>query len=245
MKRPPPAARKTSPPLPRGFGAAARRVLAERPGTRRANEARWALERAALKILVRDGLAAVGRALGATGTSWVLAVREPGARSWKAPHPGGRHEIVVSVTRDRLLSTVLVSSLSTEERRIPPAQRARHARQEAFYARYMAAGRVAYASPQGERKLPRAERLLLRIGEFEADVNNGGFGQYLSNKGRRRAVLTLKALQAIGARRSARLLEEALRARTDAALEKLDNSFYRGYDDLAVLALDYVESGRR
>jgi hypothetical protein len=215
----------------------------ERPGTRRADQARWALEHVLLKVVVREGLAAVGRALAATGGSWVLAVRRPGARSWKAPHPRGTHEIVVSVTRDRVLRTALVSSLSLQERRIPPAQRARHARQEAFYARYMAAGRVAYASPQGERKLPRTERLLLRIGEFEADVNNGGFGQYLSNKGRRRAGLTLKALQAIGARRSARLLEAALRARTDAALTKLDDSFYRGYDDLAVLALDYVESG--
>jgi hypothetical protein len=216
----------------------------ERPGTRRADQARWALEHVLLKIVVRDGLAAVGRALGATGTSWVLAVHEPRARSWKAPHPRGTHEIVVSVTGDRILRTASVSSLSLQERRIPPAQRARHARQEAFYARYMAAGRVAYASPRGERRLSRADRLLLRIGEFEADVNNGGFGQYLSNKGRRRAGLTLKALQAIGARRSARLLEEALRARTDAALEKLDNRFYRGYGDLAVLALNYVESGR-
>jgi hypothetical protein len=125
------------------------------------------------------------------------------------------------------------------------AQRARHAVQEAFYARYMAAGRVAYGGPGGYQRLMRADRLLLLVGELEADVNNGGFSQYLLNKGRRRARRAVEALDTIGARRTARMLEAALRnAADDTALAKLDERFYEAPEDLAVLATRHLEPRR-
>ena len=56
-----------------------------------------------------------------------------------------------------------------------------------------------------------ADRLVRVIGDLEADVNNGGFDQYLSNKGRPQARRAAKCLRSIGARRTGRLLESALR----------------------------------
>ncbi|QYF95239.1 DMP19 family protein [Massilia sp. PAMC28688] len=44
---------------------------------------------------------------------------------------------------------------------------------------------------------------------LEAEVNNGGFGQYYFNSAGELAIQTVPALRAIGAERTARLLEEA------------------------------------
>lgn len=89
--------------------------------------------------------------------------------------------------------------------RLTPRQRRIHAGQEAFYARYMAVGQKAYRDPR--YRLTPDDRLVLLVGELEADVNNGGFSQYLDNKGRRRARAALAALQKVGARKTARMLE--------------------------------------
>jgi hypothetical protein len=118
---------------------------------------------------------------------------------------------------------------------LTPAQQRRHQVQEAFYARYMAAGQRAYASPP--KRISAEDRCILLVGELEADVNNGGFDQYLDNKGRRRAAEALRALRHIGASATARLLEAAMKpGLSDAARSRLDDRFYKGKNDLAVLA---------
>jgi hypothetical protein len=76
------------------------------------------------------------------------------------------------------------------------------------------------------------------VGEFEADVNNGGFGQYLGNKGRKRAGEALHALRSIGAKRTADMLASALApGASDETLERTDKRFYNSAEDLALLTV--------
>jgi hypothetical protein len=127
-----------------------------------------------------------------------------------------------------------------------PGQKAALRMQEAFYKRYEGlAGRE-------NAHLTRRDRATLLIGEFEADVNNGGFDQYLGNKGVERARETLGYLVAIGAKRTARWLSAALAPRrTRRALEKLDEQFYERPEDLPSLVMQHyfrmkgVPGGRR
>ena len=80
------------------------------------------------------------------------------------------------------------------------------------------------------------------VGELEADVNNGGFGQYLENKGEVRAREALRHLSTIGAKRTARWLTAALAPTADpSGLEKLDQQFFAKPEDLASLAMSYIE----
>jgi hypothetical protein len=105
--------------------------------------------------------------------------------------------------------------------------------QAEFYERYMAAVTRAYADPPG--RLARPDKLILIIGEFEADVNNGGFSQFLFNKGRRRARATVTALEQIRAPKTAAMLTTALAHPSDEErLGKLDDRFYKVPEDLAV-----------
>ena len=97
----------------------------------------------------------------------------------------------------------------------------------------MTVGQKAYRDPR--YRLAPADRLVLLIGELEADVNNGGFDQYLTNKGRRRARAALAALRTVGARKTAGMLAKAMAPRaTPAQLPALDERFYRVPEDLAV-----------
>jgi len=107
--------------------------------------------------------------------------------------------------------------------------------QAAFYRRYQR-----LASRTG--KLGVDDRLVQLIGEFEADVNNGGFGQYLGNKGDARAREALACLSAIGAKRSARWLAAALKDPGEKGLARLDQEFYEKAEDLASLAMNHIGS---
>lgn len=112
--------------------------------------------------------------------------------------------------------------------------------QEAFYARYNQVAARAYAGDRAPR-LMSADRLILLVAELEADVNNGGFGQYLANKGRRRARSALRALERIGAKRTHRMLEQALSANVSTRrLDQLDGLFYKSSEDLAVLTMKHT-----
>ena len=124
-----------------------------------------------------------------------------------------------------------------------PRKKRRYAVQDRFYARYLEVGQRAYPRGSAVRLTPH-DRLILLVGEMEADVNNGGFDQYLLNKGRRRAKAALAALRTIGARRAAGLLEAALDpGTTSEESNALDSRFYKLTEDLAVLAMRHVEPG--
>jgi hypothetical protein len=86
------------------------------------------------------------------------------------------------------------------------------------------------------------DRLIRIVGEFEADVNNGGFGQYLNNKGETRAHEALACLTTIGAKRTARWLASALEGRGgEDGLARLDQEFVEKAEDLASLAMRHIE----
>jgi hypothetical protein len=107
--------------------------------------------------------------------------------------------------------------------------------QAAFYERYEE------LALQGDAKSPD-ERLIQLVGELEADVNNGGFDQYLRNKGEARGREALASLSVIGARRTRRWLASALEAGEGAdALERLDKQFYEKPEDLASLVVTYIK----
>jgi hypothetical protein len=107
--------------------------------------------------------------------------------------------------------------------------------QAAFYERY-----EKLVLP-GDAKSPD-EQLIQLVGQLEADINNGGFDQYLRNKGEERSREALASLSVIGARRTARWLASALEAGAGAdALERLDKQFYAKPEDLASLVMTYIK----
>jgi hypothetical protein len=115
------------------------------------------------------------------------------------------------------------------------AQQSAAERQAEFYRRYDQLGHE-------ESDLSRDDRLLKLIAEFEADVNNGGFGQYLQNKGETRARELLEYLSAVGANRTARWLASALKSPSEAAtLSRLDDEFCRRAEDLASLVMTHLK----
>lgn len=95
---------------------------------------------------------------------------------------------------------------------------------------------------QQESDLSQDGRLIRLVAEFEADVNNGGFGQYLQNKGETRARELLEYLSAVGASRTARWLASALKSPSEGAtLSRLDDEFCRRAEDLASLVMTHLK----
>jgi hypothetical protein len=111
--------------------------------------------------------------------------------------------------------------------------------QAAFYERYQSINPEApFLSPD--------ERIILLVGELEADVCNGGFVQYLQNKGEARAREALLHLSTVGSKRTARWLQAALAPTANPALrEKIDQQFWAKPEDLASLVMTYIEKARR
>jgi hypothetical protein len=157
-------------------------------------------------------------------------------RTWSAPLDRNRL-LEVSVSVGGHILTTQVSYRLVKPVRLTKQQERAAALQAAFYSRYESIGRIAYRDGAKPR-LTSKERIILMIGELEADVNNGGFAQYLENKGKRRARAALRALATVGATRTARWLESALEPGvTSEKLERLDAHFCDHPDDLACLVM--------
>lgn len=211
------------------------------PALAAAARARADLEHLLLRIITRGGPRALERMVEAARQRGLalqpdLETQHPGLRAWQLEVPSRNALLGVRGFSSRAFRYVSISwNKRPASPKLTPAQERRRRQQQAFYARYMAAGRRAYASPP--RRISAVERCILLVGELEADVNNGGFAQYLDNKGRRRAGEAMQALHRIGARATARLLEAALRPDLpEAARNRLDERFYSGKEDLAYLA---------
>ena len=214
------------------------RLVRLRPEARATTPLRQSGEHGLFRLLQAEGVGGVERlvaSLNARGHGFQLVQRGAGTRTWTERVEGGKRTIDIYVASRRSFSlTSLRYSKVREPPRLTPSQLKRHALQERFYARYMAVGQKAYHNARA--RLSAVDRRVLLVGELEADVNNGGFSQYLSNKGRRRARLALAALKAIGASRTAAMLESALKPGvTEAELGKLDARFYKAPEELATL----------
>lgn len=61
----------------------------------------------------------------------------------------------------------------------------------------------------GFAKLTPAEKLVVALGDFEAELNNGGFEQFFINSAGNYAADVLRALKKIGARKAARFVADA------------------------------------
>lgn len=195
------------------------------------------LEHLFMRITGAGGLRAAERAvtaLNARGRRLVLVQKRTALRAWREELSGGRRTLEIQLVVNRLFRSALVRYQFVRKVRLAPRQLRIHAVQEAFYARYMEVGQKAYRDPR--HRLTPDDRLVLLVGELEADVNNGGFSQYLDNKGRRRARAALAALRKVGARKTARMLETAMAPHTTATQRSaLDDRFYAVPEDLAVL----------
>jgi hypothetical protein len=222
------------------------RLATLRPGSRVADQTRWAIEHALMALVQAGGRRAAERAvavLNARGHRFALTDTFGFLRVWRETLAGGQRTIELSVNVNRLFKSTSVRYRSIP--RLTAKARATTAIQDAFYARYMAVGQRAYRA-NGFRGLSSADRIILLVAELEAGVNNGGFRQYLDNKGRRRAGAAVRALEAIGAERTARMLATALQpGTTEKQRDRLDDLFYRVPEDLAVLAMRRVAPERR
>ena len=237
-------------PSARTFRRAARDIVtlvSLAPSSRAAEKARPGLEHLLLRIFMGGGprtLEEVVRAARRHGLDLQPTASRGGYRAWEADLPERDGILGVSGFASRGMRSILVSwRRRPAARTLTAAEQRVHDEQEAFYARYMAAGQRAYASPP--RRISAVDRSILLIGELEADVNNGGFAQYLDNKGRRRAGEALKALRRVGAKATARLLQAALDpALSEAEGSRLDARFHQGREDLARLAFRTFELRR-
>ena len=89
---------------------------------------------------------------------------------------------------------------------------------------------------------------------LEREVNNGGFDQYFCNEGEKYAYETLTSLKAIGANKTADILQRAIslvlkkkEKGEDIEIEiwdELDAEFLKYQDDLNLLNINYVKKNK-
>jgi hypothetical protein len=121
-----------------------------------------------------------------------------------------------------------------------------------------AVGRLPYEA------LTPAERVFVDVWGLEAEVNNGGFGQYFVNSDGDHAGTVVAALVAIGATKAAEIVQravvaafgaagptldrtarrESIRTLPEGTFENLDRAFYRYPDDLTALLYEFLISHR-
>lgn len=214
-----------------------RHIMSARPPHAAADHARLRLERLLMRVMNTAGLRGVEQVMrGARVPDLEPIEHLAGMRRWIAAVPEHHAELLVSVSSSQAFKSASVVWLALPQQPRTKREKERKQLQDRFYARHMAAGQRAYAVPP--LRISAADGQILLVGELEADVNNGGFSQYLDNKGRRRAAAALHALERIGAVKTAALLRAAIAsASDDAALQKLDARFDRSREDLAVLAM--------
>lgn len=222
-------------------------LVANQPATKQADKARWAIEGVLMDALKSDGIRALRAALkelSADGEQFQPIEKENGSYRWQA-----------KISRDRVIELAVYSAGGVQATSVnyrvdkpvaltPRQQRLAHAH-AAFYSHYESVAASVYAA-EGKKRLGRAEKLILFVGELEAEVNNGGFSQYLLNKGRRRAKQALEALISVDAKRTATLLEQALQPGiSEEDLDRLDAKYYRQAEDLPSLVVKHLQLDAR
>ena len=233
---------KASPAVSRRVRHHCEAILEAGPGNEAGNRTRLDLEHLLLLLLHGAGLRGVERVVRDAGVAGLQRVAGdgPGLRRWTTLAVVHQADVMISVWSSKVLRAVSVNWYALPQQPKTRKERELKQLQDQFYARYMEAGDRAYATPP--QRISAADRQILLVGELEADVNNGGFSQYLFNKGRRRAGAALRALDAIGATSTAAMLRAAMAASPDEdTLQKLGAKFYRSREDLAVLAIRHVK----
>ena len=204
------------------------------PGTRSAEKRRSVLEHGLMRLVLAEGLPGVRRLMKKLSARLAFEPVFAGGsvRAWRYVVEDRVFEIQTNTGRSIKSASITYSKGPCPS--VSPTERARHSLQQQFYARY---GKVGAAGRLASSRLSPSDRLVRSIGDLEADLNNGGFAQYLGNKGRVQAARVLRQLRKIGARRTAELLESALREPRDSPLDSLDAAYYRQPDDLATFVM--------
>ena len=229
--------------MAQSFQGLLRRLVRLKPGGRLAEKLRVELTHLLMRIVRADGLPGVRRLVKQlTSTAPLDPVFATGSvRAWR--HTVADRVLVLQTMTGRTIKSATIL-YSQGPRPLGPKARARKELQDRFYARYNEVGPA--GAPRLARRPSPADRLVRVIGDFEADVNNGGFDQYLCNKGRRQARRAAKCFQRIGAYRTGRLLESALGLPADSPqFLRLDKAFYRSSEDLPSLVMRHLEKHGR
>lgn len=214
-------------------------------------EDRASLEHHLLAVLNQEGVEGVAVLLASlAGHAFGEGVpgRTPGEVSFHSPQ-SGFPQLVIDTFLTPAVASVNVSVRMEET--VAPEPDPRHT---AFYAMWEGLQSGPEPSPAALEPWPRAVFL---VGLLEAEVMNGGLGQYLSNTGGAFVAETLACLEAIGATKSAELLRAADRIGTAAesydaawddsaaAFEELDGHFLDCGEDLAGLTADHFPEAHR
>jgi hypothetical protein len=225
--------------MARSFQQRLGQLVALKPGSPAAEKLRAELKQALMHIVRTKGLPGVRslvKQLSST-TPLDLEFATGSVRAWRHTVDDRILVLQTLTARDLKNATILYSQAP---RPPGPKARIRHALQDRFYARYDQAG-PAGVSRRAKRP-SAADRLVRVIGDLEADVNNGGFDQYISNKGRPQARRAAQCLRRIGALRTVRLLESALGLPPDSPrFLRLDQAFYRSSEDLPSLVMRHLD----
>ena len=217
-------------------------LLSLEPGSPAAERRRSELEHRLMQLVLADGLPGVRRLVRALNVSRLYepVFARGSVRAWRSVVDD--KVIELQTNTGRFIKSASISYSQHLRPSSGPRERARQSKQEQFYARYDAVGPAGRLPPS---RLSPDDRLVRSIGDLEADLNNGGFAQYLMNKGRSQAARVLRQLCSIGARRTAALLDSALRHPTDPGqFDRLDAAFYRQPEDLASLVMRHLAKRR-
>jgi hypothetical protein len=215
-------------------------------GRRLADLELWLLE--ALKREGAPGLAAAVEGLNELGHELAPLPEEDPPR-WSGPLPDGERRLVISGAASAAAEWVSAALEPLQGHDGPPEPDPRHA---AFYARWETLLGLDAAAVDA---LEPADRMVHHLALLEAEVNNGGFLQYLDNTEGRWLRETLEMLDRLQAHRAHGLLAEVQRQLAGAsadrpaawnaalsrleesgALDTLDDRFYALDDDIAALA---------
>ena len=103
-------------------------------------------------------------------------------------------------------------------------------------------------------KLTEPQKLFYLNQNLEREVNNGGFDQYFCNSGSENAPETILSLKAIGANKTADILQKAIdlvlkiieqfQEVPDEIWDELDQEFYNYEEDLNALNIEYVKKNK-
>jgi hypothetical protein len=218
-------------------------LLKLQPGSPEADTLRARLRDEIMQVLRKRGLRASMRLVERAGPPGLtLETTTGGYREYVWLSEDKSRKLMISVHATHLFKSTHVLWQQLRTKPLTPREKARYARQETFYAAYNQIAEKAYGLRPP--RLSKSDRTILLVGEFEADVNNGGFTQYLDNKGRARARATVAALRRVRAEKTAEMLESAMRLGvTEQELDRLATRFYRRGEDLASLTAVAVIQG--
>ena len=179
------------------------------------------LETYLINVLMDEGPAAVGAILlNLEGMDFALVDQQEDSPTTVIRSSHDHNALIVEVFAVEDIASISIIPEDADVAAPPPGH-------EWFYDRW---AELIDADIDDPGSLDDPDRTVYLVASFEADVMNGGIGQYLANSEGAFAAATIEALKSIGARRTATCLENA--ARLKQADESWDELWVRADPDL-------------